>query len=181
MPEPLSLRRRTVDDLETILSWIPDDAALLMFTGPRMVWPPTGAQFADLAAVPGLTAWVLCAGRTPPLGQAELRVENGNAHIARVIIDPLLRGRGLSQQLMGLVLEQACAQGARSARLKVTKGNAVALRAYRRLGFVIDPRAETAQAWVLELDLRSPAAPAPPGSVRPTSHGRSAPGPPRAR
>ncbi|MCQ1949857.1 MULTISPECIES: N-acetyltransferase [Arthrobacter] len=157
MTAPLSLRRRTVEDLETIINWIPDDAALLMFTGPRMAWPPTGEQFADLAAVPGLTPWVLCAGRTPAFGQAELRVENGTAHIARVIIDPLLRGRGLSQQLIRLVLDQACAQGARSARLKVTKGNTVALRAYRRLGFVIDPRAETAQAWVLELDLGQPA------------------------
>ncbi|MCC9205083.1 GNAT family N-acetyltransferase [Arthrobacter sp. zg-Y769] len=155
MPEPLFLRRRTARDLDTIISWIPDDAALRMFAGPRMAWPPTREQFAEPAAVTGFSAWVLSARGLPgtPFGHAELTVRKGHAHIARVIIDPLLRGRGLSQQLMRLVLDQACAEGASSAGLRVIKGNTVALRAYRRLGFGIDPRGETAEAWVLELDL----------------------------
>ncbi|MCC3290824.1 MULTISPECIES: GNAT family N-acetyltransferase [unclassified Arthrobacter] len=158
MPEPLSLRPRTAQDLDTIISWIPDDAALLMFAGPRLSWPPTGAQFAEPAAVPGLTSWVMCAGRTPPLGHAELTVRNGHAHIARVIVNPLFRGQGLSKRLMRMVVGRARAQGARSAGLRVIKGNTVALRAYQQLGFVIDPRGETAEAWVLELDLGEPAA-----------------------
>lgn len=155
MPEPLSLRPRTLLDVETVISWIPDDAALLMFTGPRMAWPPTSAQFAEPAAVPGFTAWVMCAGRTPqlPLGHAELTVQDGRAHIARVIIDPLLRGRGFSQHLMRLVLDLARAEGARSAGLRVIKGNTIALKAYQRLGFALDPRGETANAWMLEADL----------------------------
>ena len=157
MPEPLSLRRRTARDLDAVLTWIPDDAALYMFTGPRLSWPPTNAQFAELAAVPGLTAWVMCAGRTP-LGQAEMTVWNSHAHIARVIVDPSFRGQGLSQELMRRVLARAHADGARSAGLRVIKGNTVALRAYQRLGFTVDPRGETAQAWMLELDLGEPAA-----------------------
>ncbi|MCQ1987173.1 GNAT family N-acetyltransferase [Arthrobacter sp. zg-Y844] len=157
MPEPLSLRPRTSRDLDTVISWIPDDAALLMFAGPRLSWPPTGAQFAEPAAVPGLSSWVMCAGRAP-LGHAELTVQNGHAHIARVIVDPMFRGQGLSKRLMRLVLGRARAEGARSAGLRVAKGNAVALRAYQGLGFVIDPRGETAEAWVLELDLGGSAA-----------------------
>lgn len=160
MPVPPSLRRRGTSDIDTLISWIPDEAALLMFTGRRMAWPPTERQFAELADVPGLTAWVL--ESQPPsgqvLGQAELYVHEGHAHIARVIIDPRFRGRGLSQQLIRLVLDRARAEGAGSAGLRVVKGNAIALRAYRRLGFVIDPRGETADALMLELDLGQPAA-----------------------
>ncbi|UWX98352.1 GNAT family N-acetyltransferase [Arthrobacter zhaoxinii] len=160
MSELPSLRRRCGSDVDTVISWIPDEAALLMFTGPRMAWPPTRGQFEELAAVPGLTAWVMDAapGSGQVLGHAELCLRGGHAHIARVIVDPLLRGRGLSQQLMRLVLERARAGGAGTAGLRVTKGNTVALRAYRRLGFGIDPRGETADALVLGLDLGQPAA-----------------------
>ena len=59
----------------------------------------------------------------------------GTAHVAQLVVDPLLRRRGLAKQLIVAAAERARAAGARRLTLIVSPGNAPARALYARLGF----------------------------------------------
>jgi ribosomal-protein-alanine N-acetyltransferase len=56
-------------------------------------------------------------------------------HLLNVAIHPDWRGRGHGRELVGAVIDEARALGARVVYLEVRAGNVVARRLYRRLGF----------------------------------------------
>ncbi len=58
-------------------------------------------------------------------------------HINSLAVDQLARRRGAATALLGHVLDELAAQGARQATLEVRRSNAAALALYRRAGFVI--------------------------------------------
>lgn len=65
------------------------------------------------------------------------------AHLARVVVRPDARGRGLGRALVEVVLARAAAAGFRRVTLYVCSDNVVATRLYTRLGFVrADPPPE---------------------------------------
>jgi ribosomal protein S18 acetylase RimI-like enzyme len=59
----------------------------------------------------------------------------GTAHVAQLVVDPLLRRRGLAKQLIVAAAERARVAGARRLTLIVSPGNAPARALYARLGF----------------------------------------------
>ncbi len=61
-------------------------------------------------------------------------------HINNVAVLPAHRGRGVGCLLMRHVLRESGRDGARRATLEVRDSNAVALRLYARLGFVLEGR-----------------------------------------
>lgn len=65
-----------------------------------------------------------------PLGDGE------TAHLHKLYLQPECHGRGWGQRMLGEVLTAAATAGLRVLELRVNKGNARALRAYQRAGFV---------------------------------------------
>jgi len=59
----------------------------------------------------------------------------GTAHVAQLVVDPVLRRRGLGRQLIVAAAERARAAGARRLTLIVSPGNEPARALYTRLGF----------------------------------------------
>lgn len=131
-----SLRERTARDLEAIVRWIPDAAALYRFAGPRLTWPLTAQQLNDIAAVDGATAWVMDDDGTVA-GHAQLVRTDDVVRLGRVLIDPAKRGRGLGRELAALAVEQARRQGAARIDLSVLADNQPARRIYDALGFTV--------------------------------------------
>jgi ribosomal protein S18 acetylase RimI-like enzyme len=60
---------------------------------------------------------------------------NERLHLARLIIDPTMRGRGLGRELTSRLLQTASRNGARVISLNVVRDNTPAVTLYRALGF----------------------------------------------
>jgi len=132
----------TAADYARLVEWVPDAAALYLFAGPSLVWPPTVGQFEELAKRPGLSAWMAADDEHQAAwGHFDLTIQGRAARLGRVIIDPRYRGQGLGQTLTRAVIEKARGLGISEVRLAVVTDNEPAVKAYRRAGFkeIVDP------------------------------------------
>lgn len=131
----LSLRERVDADIVTVMGWVPDERALYLFTGPRLVWPLTVDQLAAMTVTGEISAWVMVDDESLLIGHFDLTLVDDTARIGRVIVDPAERGRGYGGALVDLVVERARSLGARRVALNVISDNAPAIAAYERAGF----------------------------------------------
>jgi ribosomal protein S18 acetylase RimI-like enzyme len=138
----LKLRLREASDLPTLIGWVPDAAALFLFSGPRLNWPLDAKQLLDLEHVAGLIPWVLVddSREAVPLGHFDIDLTGRSAQIGRVIVDPASRGRGLGTELMRLAVEEVRGMDVAELGLYVIDGNTPAIRIYTGLGFVTEPQ-----------------------------------------
>ncbi|MGH1564255.1 GNAT family N-acetyltransferase [Mumia sp. DW29H23] len=87
--------------------------------------------------------WLLVDERSAsPVAYGEVWVDEGEdeAEIARVLVDPAARGRGMGRRLVTLLAADARALGLSSCFVRVNPANDAALAAYRSAGFVdVDP------------------------------------------
>jgi ribosomal protein S18 acetylase RimI-like enzyme len=156
----LKLRRRAASDLPTLIGWVPDAAALFLFSGPRLSWPLDAQQLIDLEQVAGLIPWVLVddSNEDIPLGHFDIdlsqsQLDGGrSAQIGRVIVDPASRGRGLGTELMRLAVDEVGRMDVAELGLYVIDGNTPAIRIYTGLGFIPEP--ETPRAGMTPMTLR---------------------------
>lgn len=98
----LSIRVRAERDVDEIVGWVPDAAALYLFAGPRLTWPLTASQLQGMVAIEGLTPSVVVASSGELVGHFDLTVDGQVARLGRVIVNPALRGRGLA----GVIVSQ---------------------------------------------------------------------------
>ncbi|ALJ22506.1 GNAT family N-acetyltransferase [Microbacterium sp. No. 7] len=131
----LSLRERVDADIATVMSWIPDERALYLFTGPRLVWPLTVDQLAAMTVTSEIRAWVMVDDESLVIGHFDLTLADDTARIGRVIVDPAERGRGYGGALVSLAVERARSLGARRVALNVIADNAPAIATYEQAGF----------------------------------------------
>lgn len=128
---------RTTDDRRLVVGWVPDADALYLFTGPRLHWPLTESQLAEMEGRNGFTAWMLVDDETnTPVGHFDFTLQSGTARIGRIILAPQMRGRGLAHVLVDNAIQQARRLGASELTLNVIVGNEPAIRTYERAGFV---------------------------------------------
>ncbi|WP_167133420.1 GNAT family N-acetyltransferase [Paramicrobacterium chengjingii] len=131
------VRRRTSSDCANVVRWVPDAEALYLFTGPRLKWPLTATQLADMEQICGFSAWVMVEAETATLvGHFDLMLNGHEARVGRILIAPEMRGRGLARVLLRSVTERARELGASRLVLNVIVGNEPAIRAYESAGFV---------------------------------------------
>ncbi|HHA2973244.1 TPA: GNAT family N-acetyltransferase [Stenotrophomonas maltophilia] len=121
----------------TIADWLDSAAATQRWAGPGVPFPlpPEGfAQVLELGSRPG---WALLdeLGRCLGFGQYWI-TDAGTAHLGRIIVSPLARGRGLGRLLMQAMSAQAMREdGIERLTLRVYRDNTAALALYRDLGF----------------------------------------------
>jgi len=121
----LTVRRMTVED---VLEAHAIDK--LSFTLP---WPERSFRF-EVTDNPVARCWVAeLDGRL--VGMLILWMIVDEAHIATIATHPEFRGQGIAKKLLVKALQNAYADGARSALLEVRAGNAAAQRMYRKFGF----------------------------------------------
>jgi [ribosomal protein S18]-alanine N-acetyltransferase len=133
----VSLRSRSAasDDLAVVAAWVGSQRECELWAGPRVPFPlqPSALaaqiEMADAVNVAlddgeGLVAF----GQVLPRGP-------GRAHIARVIVRPGVRRRGLGRALVEALLARAEAAGFTLVTLNVFSDNAAATRLYSGLGF----------------------------------------------
>jgi ribosomal-protein-alanine N-acetyltransferase len=121
----LIVRRMNVDDVPAA-----HEIDRLSFTLP---WPERSFRF-EVTDNPASRCWVAeLDGRL--VGMLVLWKILDEAHIATLATHPEFQRQGIAEQLLVTALENAYAEGARSALLEVRAGNIAAQTLYRKFGF----------------------------------------------
>ena len=109
----------------SIAGWLDSAAATQRWAGPGVL---------ELEARPG---WALLDEQDQCLGFGQYwMTDAGTAHLGRIIVSPLARGRGLGRLLMQALSAQALREdGIQRLTLRVYRDNTAAAALYRDLGF----------------------------------------------
>ncbi|AVO30151.1 GNAT family N-acetyltransferase [Stenotrophomonas maltophilia] len=121
----------------TIADW-PDSAeATQRWAGPGAPFPLPPERFAQVLELGLRPGWALLDGQGQCLGFGQYwMTDAGTAHLGRIIVSPLARGRGLGRLLMQALSAQAMHEaGVQRLTLRVYRDNAAAVALYRDLGF----------------------------------------------
>ena len=118
----------------TVLGWVQTPAEAAAWAGLDGV-PADGGVFRAWHAEPWSHPYVALRGGTP-VAYGEVWDDDGEAELARLIVDPAARGQGVGRRLAALLAGEARAMGYTAVWLRVLPDNAAALAAYRAAGFL---------------------------------------------
>lgn len=130
------VRRSELADLSQISSWISSEEEVTNWAGPRVPFPikldglSSAIQWECASSISIVSAQsVIGFGQVVPKGQSR-------QHLARLIVDPAVRGSGLGRLLANSLIQAAQAASSGKISLNVEERNRAAISLYRSLGFV---------------------------------------------
>ncbi|WP_328492325.1 GNAT family N-acetyltransferase [Streptomyces sp. NBC_00414] len=130
----------------SVASWPRSATEVLMWCGLRE-FPVPERAVAAWQGEPDVAARVLVDGEQPfAYGELWLDAAEDEVELARIIVAPGARGRGLGRALVRGLLAEARLSGLSEVFMRVHPENAAALRCYRGAGFA-PVGAELAEAW----------------------------------
>ena len=122
-------------DLEVVVEWVTSRQECELWAGPGIYFPLAPRAFSAQIDMRGATNVALDdEGGLVAFGQA-LRRSPCRAHLARLIVRPDARRRGIGRALVQELLSRAAGAGLSSVTLNVYSDNAAALALYTDLGF----------------------------------------------
>ncbi len=121
----------------TIADWLDSAEATQRWAGPGVPFPLPSERFAQVLELGLRPGWALLDEQGQCLGFGQYWMTDAcTAHLGRIIVSPLARGRGLGRLLMQSLGEQALREdGMQRLTLRVYRDNAAAVALYRDLGF----------------------------------------------
>ena len=128
------IRRFLPADGPRVLGWVQDPPDLYNWCLSQ-AYPPPADVFAAWHADPEILPFVLEESRRVAYGELWLEPAEDLVELARLLVDPAMRGQGLGQLLVSSLLAQAKQLGFAQALLRVLPENARALNCYQRAGF----------------------------------------------
>jgi [ribosomal protein S18]-alanine N-acetyltransferase len=135
------VRIATDDDLNTLISWIKDKEACKRWAGPLVRFPLTLQSLKKDIEFSEENTFVMIDDPGEPLGLGQLlEKENDRIHMARVIVAPLQRAKGLGEILCRLLIAEGIKRfGSVFFSLNVYSDNTAAVKLYQKLGFIPQP------------------------------------------
>jgi ribosomal protein S18 acetylase RimI-like enzyme len=119
-----------------LAGWAATAAEARRWGGQDVVWPVAASVFSAWHADLDVRPFVLSrSGVLLGYGEVWIDAEEHEVELARIIVRPGQRGRGIGRLLVTLLLEQAAETGYRAAFVRVAPDNAAALACYRHAGF----------------------------------------------
>lgn len=127
----------------TLSDWFESEREVVQWGGPALSFPLRDEQLQAMVdegrgEPPERLCWMAEDDHRNLYGHAQLCFDwcNGNARLARVVVAPQARGRGLATTMLRLIVDEAFARpGIERAELNVYAWNSGAIRTYERLGF----------------------------------------------
>ena len=142
----LSIRPFMREDFSTLIEWVPDVPSLVQWAGPCFGFPLDADQLETIVAQstgdrPRRRAWMATPAASPKetIGHFQIAYDRrcDTATLARVILAPQARGRGLASSLVRLAVDEAFVDDTVfRLELNVYDFNTPAIRAYEKVGFV---------------------------------------------
>ena len=135
------LRSSTNDDLSVLISWITDKDACRIWAGPSVRFPLALEPLKQDIHFSEENTFSMLNENGALLGIGQLiQKETCRLHMARVIVSPLQRGKGLGSLLCRLLMSEGRKRfGEINFSLNVYSNNTNALRLYKKLGFKLHP------------------------------------------
>jgi len=136
--EGWSLNRATAADIEDLMQWFSDSDDIIIWGGPSFRFPFTRETFVEDVHWATMASYCLrdTTGEFVAFGQ--LYERDGRIHMARLVVRPDMRGRGIGRRLIEMLMEAgrkifSCDEYS----LFVFRENAPAYECYKSLGFVV--------------------------------------------
>lgn len=128
-------RKAVPADLEVVASWIGSQRECALWAGPGVPFPLESSALPAQIDMPGAINVALDDEQgLAAFGQALLR-SPGRAHLARVIVRPDARRRGVGRGLVDALLSRVEEAGLSEVTLNVYRDNVAATALYSDLGF----------------------------------------------
>jgi len=127
---------------EHVADWAVDAKEVALLSG-RVEYPfPEGLKASWRNIDSDIHSYLLFDGDRPVgYGEVWLDDEEDEVELARIIVDPKVRGQGVGTELVRALLRPALDAGYSEVFLRVRPENAPAIRAYQHTGFVDVPAA----------------------------------------
>jgi ribosomal protein S18 acetylase RimI-like enzyme len=137
-----SLREFRTSDAWEVARWPGSLQEVRRWAGSEPGWPVDVSVFGRWHADTDVRPFIMLKGEEP-VGYGEVWVDEPEREVelARIIVSPERRGRGVGRRLVRLLLDQASLTGLPDAFVRVVPENAAAIGCYRGAGF--SPVSET--------------------------------------
>jgi ribosomal protein S18 acetylase RimI-like enzyme len=140
-----SLRGFRESDAPEVARWPSSLDEVRRWAGSDPGWPVDVSVFGRWHADLDVRPYIICDGEEP-IGYGEVWVDEPEQEVelARIIVSPDQRGRGVGRRLVGLLLDRAALAGLPDAFVRVVPENGAAIGCYRAAGFspVSEPERE---------------------------------------
>lgn len=137
----MELQRYNPQNFDTLNSWIPDEAALLLFSGTEIRYPLTAEALHKHMEKNFSRDYFIAMENDTMAAFAEIIPQNsGIPRLGRIILDPSLRRQGLGSKFIGN-MEQKCVElfSCKAVELFVIHDNLPAIACYLKLGYQFLP------------------------------------------
>lgn len=129
-----------MEHLETLKSWFPDQRSVRQWGGPLFRHPFSHETFLEDMRWREVPAYSLLDDDGGLLGFGQCFEREGRCHLARLVIDPGRRGKGIGRYFIrGLMEIGMSGLGANECSLFVMNSNQRAIRCYASLNFARTP------------------------------------------
>lgn len=120
-----------------VANWPESAEATRRWAGPGVPFPLLPERFAQVLEIGSRPGWALPDEQGTCVGFGQYWMTDARtAHLGRIIVSPLARGRGLGRLLMQALSAQALGQAdVQQLTLRVYRDNTAAVALYRDLGF----------------------------------------------
>ena len=131
------LRPARESDIPVLMRWFQTEDECRAWGGPGFEFPFDRASFTRDVKWPQLDSYSLVGPGDELLGFGQFYAKQQRVHLARVVVGPDFRGKGLGAGLVRRLLESGKQKlGCSESSLYVMEYNLAALSCYRSLGFV---------------------------------------------
>lgn len=143
MSSPLD--RVSPADIDELMIWFPDGESVDIWGGPRFRYPFDRSTFHEDCRWQEFSSYCVRDPEGDAVAFGQIGDRYDRAHLARLVVHPAHRGRGIGRQLLKGLIEIAAREGRyKSVALFVYRHNEVALGCYLSHGFEIQEYPDTA-------------------------------------
>ena len=133
-----ALQPATAIEIDQLMSWFSDKHTVVEWGGPEFRYPYTRVTFHEDVCWRKVASYILhdSSGHLVAFGQFYNRI--GRIHLARLVVHPAARGRGIGKMLIDELMTAARRLlSFAEFSLFVNRNNLIALQCYESMGFVV--------------------------------------------
>ena len=134
-----TLREATPADIDALMQWFTDKADVEIWGGPSFRYPFTRRTFRKDIYWGRMASYSLFDSRGRFTAFGQLYVRSGRINLARLVVDPVVRGQGVGKRLVALLMQTGAGLFPYDEfSLFVFRDNTRAYRCYEAMGFVVN-------------------------------------------